>query len=191
MAKKKKIRSAAYIARHNERRKHRLAVLKAKYKSDPDRPKFRICKHKRHVGFERRVPAVAFDKKTKFCSVCLARDRYRRKASLHLKKVAMARANILNAIAEGKLGQGTMKDFAMESLRIFGGVPGLVQHLKTEFDAADEGSLIRKQYLELIVKVLVAMSAAGQDEDLEQVPDAELAARIEAARKDAADQLLK
>ena len=103
----------------------------------------------------------------------------------------MARDKLLDAIAEAELGHGTMKDFAQASLRVFGGVEGLVNHLKLEFDAADEGSLIRKQYLELIVKVLVSLAAAGQEEDLEQVPDAELAARIEAMRLDAADKLLK
>lgn len=103
----------------------------------------------------------------------------------------MARNKLIEAIAEGKLGQGTMKDFAMESLRAFGGITGLVDTMKAEFDAADPGSLIRKQYLELIVKVLVALSASGQEEDLEQVPDTELAARIEAMRQVAADKLLK
>lgn len=102
----------------------------------------------------------------------------------------MARDKLIQAIIDGKLGSGTLKDFYGEALRAFGGVAGLVETIKTEFDAADAGSLIRKQYLEMIVKVMVAISTMGGDEDLETVSDEELANRLLEMRKEATQELL-
>lgn len=165
-------------------RQQRLAELRATTKGRFGN--LRICKSPTHIGDERRIPDELFDKKTYLCVACASRERHQAKAFEYLKKVNMARDKLLNAIVEGKLGVGTLKDFYHAGLKAFGGIEGLVTCIRAEYDAADPGSQIRKQYLEMIVKVMVALSTMGHDEDVEMLPDEEVARRVLEMRQEAA-----
>lgn len=181
------IPSASAQEKHVEARRKRLEELRA------TRPwrigNHRICKHPLHIGPERRIPDELFDRKAYLCVACVARDKHQAKTFEYLRRVNMARDKLLDAIVGGKLGVGTLKDFYHAALREFGGIDGIVACIKAEYEAADEGSQIRKMYLEMIVKVMVALSTMGQDEDVEQLPDEEVANRVRAMRAEAAKLL--
>ncbi len=175
-------RDAAERMRHLD--KFRAALADGKY----DTKKFRICRDLNHIGLERKVLRKDYNQDTKCCCACNLRRNYHELSLDYLRKVKMAREALIDAIANGRLGTGTLKDFYHEGLAAFDGIKGIVRHIKSEYDAADEGSQLRKQYLEMFVKVMVALSTMGQEEDVEQLNDDEVAARVLAMRTEAAEQ---
>jgi len=72
-----------------------------------------------------------------------------------------------------------LSEAAIIALEIFGGLRGLFEMIRNEFEAAKKGSLVRKQLLDMIVKILTTNALAGGGEDISSMPEEELEEQLQ------------
>lgn len=147
-----------------------------------------VCTERGHVG-PREVVGLKYNANQRKCWACVRANKARRKKSEKYREKAKRLSNmakdVFRMLCDGTMGVASMREAAAAIIYEFGGESGIVgiaRLAKAEFDAADEGSNTRRQYMEMIVKLITTLSLSGGDEDLEKLSDEEALQRLEAEK---------